>query len=81
MRLAQFLEEKDGRLSSRRLVGLMCAVALVLALVRNPTHESLIWAVNLLAATGLGLTTWETVAKGKQDAQARASGAHRAVEG
>lgn len=79
MNVGQFLQERDGRYSSRRLVGLLCALALVYALVRNPTHDALIWAVNLLAGAGLGLTTWETIAKGKQDAQARQSGAQRAV--
>lgn len=79
--IGQFVQEPDGRYSSRRLVGLVCAVALVIALLRNQTNDALIWAVTMLAGTGLGLTTWESIAKGKQDAAVRTSGAQRAVEG
>lgn len=79
MRLLEFFQEKDGRLSSRRLVGVVCAFALVWALTRHPTHDALVWAVTMLAGTGLGLTTYESIVKGKQDAQARQSGAQRAV--
>ena len=81
-RVGEFLQEPDGRFSSRRFVGLLCALALVLALTNNQTNEALIWAVTMLAGTGLGLTTWEGIVKAKQDgaaAVARASGAGRAV--
>lgn len=79
MRLGEFLQERDGRYSSRRLVGVVCAFALVGAISRHPTHDALVWAVTMLAGTGLGLTTWESIVKGKQEVQARTSGAQRAV--
>ena len=53
---------KDGEASSKRLVGIGCAVFLCYALVKageHPPSDALVWAVAGLAAAALGFTSWE----------------------
>jgi len=52
----------NGEASSKRLVGIGCAVFLCYALVKageHPPSDALVWAVAGLAAAALGFTSWE----------------------
>jgi hypothetical protein len=56
----------NGEASSKRLVGIMCAVFLCISLVQGkesqPT-DALVWAVAGLAAAALGFTSYEKALK------------------
>ena len=60
--MRQFFAEKDGELSMKRLVGFICALALCIKLIHEPS-ESLILMVGGLAAAALGYTTAEKIFK------------------
>lgn len=52
----------NGEASSKRLVGIGCAIFLCYALVKageHPPSDALVWAVAGLAAAALGFTSWE----------------------
>ena len=52
----------NGEASSKRLVGIGCAVFLCYALIKtgeHPPSDALVWAVAGLAAAALGFTSWE----------------------
>ena len=52
----------NGEASSKRLVGIGCAVFLCYALVKAGEHapsDALVWAVAGLSAAALGFTSWE----------------------
>lgn len=68
--MKQFFTEDNGRLSMKRLCGLMCVVALCITMYHNSfselnkaPSESLVWAVASLAFGCLGLTTAEKIFK------------------
>jgi len=60
--MRQFFAEKDGELSMKRLVGFICALALCIKLIHEPS-ESLVLMVGGLAAAALGYTTAEKIFK------------------
>lgn len=60
--MRQFFSEKDGELSMKRLIGFICALALCIKLIHEPT-ESLIIMVGGLAGAALGFTTAEKIFK------------------
>jgi len=60
--MRQFFAEKDGELSMKRLIGFICALALCIKLIHEPS-ESLILMVGGLAAAALGYTTAEKIFK------------------
>lgn len=60
--MRQFFAESGGELSMKRLVGFICALALCIKLVHEPS-ESLIIMVGSLAAASLGFTTAEKIFK------------------
>lgn len=60
-----FLSE-DGKSSSKRLVGIMCATFLCVALVtKTSPSDALVYSVASLAAVALGLTSYEKISKDK----------------
>jgi len=60
--MKQFFAEKDGELSMKRLIGFICALALCIKLIHEPS-ESLVLMVGGLAAAALGYTTAEKIFK------------------
>lgn len=60
--MRQFFAEKDGELSMKRLIGFICALALCIKLIHEPS-ESLVLMVGGLAAAALGYTTAEKIFK------------------
>jgi hypothetical protein len=68
--MKQFFTEDNGRLSMKRLCGLLCVVSLCVTMYHNSFSElnkapaeSLVYAVSALAFGCLGLTTVEKVFK------------------
>jgi hypothetical protein len=68
--MKQFFTEDNGRLSMKRLCGLLCVVSLCVTMYHNSfielnkaPAESLVYAVSALAFGCLGLTTVEKVFK------------------
>jgi hypothetical protein len=74
--MKQFFTEDNGRLSMKRLCGLMCVVALCITMYHNSfsdlskaPSEALVYAVASLAFGCLGLTTAEKIFKKKDNGQ------------
>jgi hypothetical protein len=63
--MREFFTEDNNRLSMKRLVGFICAVALALKLLHTP-NETIIIAVASLAGASLGYTSIEKVFKKKE---------------
>jgi hypothetical protein len=68
--MKQFFTEDNGRLSMKRLCGLLCVLSLCVTMYHNSFSalntapaESLVYAVSALAFGCLGLTTVEKVFK------------------
>ena len=64
--ISGFFSSNDGEASSKRLVGIIGALALYYTLFHNSQNDfepadSLVWATFALAAVALGLTTIESV--------------------
>lgn len=69
----QLVSDESGNVSSKRVAGLLCVVALVASLIANTfSHESikpsdtLVEAVALFAFGALGLTSVDKYTKNKQ---------------
>lgn len=69
----QLVSDESGNVSSKRVAGLLCVVALVASLIANTfSHESikpsdaLVQAVSLFAFGALGLTSIDKYTKNKQ---------------
>lgn len=69
----QLVSDESGNVSSKRVAGLLCVVALVASLIANTfSHESikpsdiLVEAVSLFAFGALGLTSIDKYTKNKQ---------------
>jgi uncharacterized membrane protein YeiH len=69
----ELVSDESNRVSSKRVAGLVCVVALVVALIANTfSHESikpsdmLVDAVSLFAFGALGLTSVDKFTKNKQ---------------
>lgn len=61
--LKNFVSE-DGKSSSKRLVGIMCATFLCVALVtKTSPSDALVYSVASLSAVALGLTSYEKISK------------------
>lgn len=60
--MKQFFTEDSGRLSMKRLCGLIATLSLCGKLLHQPT-EALVYSVATLAMTALGLTTAEKIFK------------------
>jgi hypothetical protein len=58
----------NGEASSKRFVGIVCAIILCWAIIadKKPT-DALVWAVAGLAAAALGFTSYEKALKNKND--------------
>lgn len=76
MAIRELFSDEHGRLSSKRVAGLLCVIALNIALIANTfSHESikpsdsLVDAVALFAFGSLGLSTTEKIfgKKGKSE--------------
>lgn len=76
MAIRELFSDEHGRLSSKRVAGMMCVIALNIALIANTfSHESikpsdsLVDAIALFAFGSLGLSTTEKIfgKKGKSE--------------
>jgi len=72
--MKQFFCEDNGRLSMKRLCGLLCVVSLCVTMYHNSfsdlnkaPSEALVYAVSALAFGCLGLTTAEKIFKQKNE--------------
>lgn len=65
MKLIEWLKNfvsEDGKSSSKRLVGIMCATFLCVALVtKTSPSDALVYSVASLSAVALGLTSYEKI--------------------
>jgi len=75
--MKEFFCEDNGRLSMKRLCGLLCVIALCVTMYHNSfspldkaPSEGLVWAVASLAFGCLGLTTAEKIFKKKENENA-----------